>query len=46
LRIALVEPLYFHPFTVYAALKGNWEKIRGNKGWGDMVRTGFEKKAS
>lgn len=41
LFVALIEPLYFHPFTIYAALRGNWEKIRGNKGWGEMVRTGF-----
>ncbi len=44
--VALIEPLYFHPFTVYASLKGNWEKLRGNKGWGEMTRKGFEKKPS
>lgn len=42
--VALLEPIFFHPFTVYAALKGNWEKITGNKGWGEMTRTGFDKK--
>lgn len=42
--VALLEPLFFHPFTVYAALKGNWEKVTGNKGWGEMTRTGFDKK--
>ncbi len=26
--VALLGPLIFHPFTVYAAIKGNWEKIR------------------
>lgn len=41
---ALVEPFIFHPFTVYAALRGNWEKIRGTHGWGDMTRKGFTKK--
>lgn len=40
---ALVEPLFYHPLTVWAALRGNWEKLRGSKGWGDMVRTGFTK---
>ncbi len=40
---ALLEPLIFHPFTVYAALRGNWEKITGNKGWGEMTRKGFGK---
>lgn len=42
--VALIEPFYFHPFIVYSALRGNWEKITGIKGWGDMVRTGFDKK--
>lgn len=42
--VALVEPFIFHPVTVYAALKGNWEKIKGKSGWGDMTRKGFEKK--
>jgi hypothetical protein len=41
--VALLEPIIFHPFTVYAALVGNWEKIRGNTGWGDMTRRGFNK---
>ncbi|MES2479913.1 MAG: glycosyltransferase [Bacteroidota bacterium] len=40
---ALIEPFYFHPFSVYAALRGNWEKIKGTKGWGDMTRKGFTK---
>ena len=42
--VALLEPLFFHPFTVYTSLKGNWEKLRGNKGWGEMTRKGFDKK--
>lgn len=42
--VALVEPIIFHPFTVYAAMKGNWEKLKGNKGWGEMTRTGFTKR--
>lgn len=42
--VALLEPLFFHPFTVYASLKGNWQKLTGNKGWGEMTRTGFDKK--
>jgi cellulose synthase/poly-beta-1,6-N-acetylglucosamine synthase-like glycosyltransferase len=45
LLVAIMEPFYYHPFTVYAAIRGNWEKIKGNKGWGDMVRTGFDKKS-
>lgn len=42
--VALIEPIYFHPFTVYAALRGNWEKIIGTKGWGEMTRKGFASK--
>lgn len=43
LLVALIEPFYFHPFVVYAALKGNWEKIKGVKSWGEMTRGGFNK---
>lgn len=39
---AVIEPIYFHPLTLYAALLGNWEKIRGKNSWGDMKRTGFK----
>lgn len=41
--IAHLEAIIFHPFTVYAAIRGNWEKIKGNKGWGEMTRKGFDK---
>jgi biofilm PGA synthesis N-glycosyltransferase PgaC len=44
LMAAFVEPLYFHPLTVYAALVGYKEKIMGTKGWGEMTRKGFTKK--
>ena len=44
LGAALVEPFYFHIFVVYAALKGNWEQISGNREWGEMTRTGFDTK--
>lgn len=46
LFIALLEPFIFHPVTVYAAIKGNWEKIKGKGGWGDMTRKGFEKETT
>ncbi len=42
--VALLEPFIFHPVTVYAALKGNWEKLKGKSGWGEMTRKGFDKK--
>jgi biofilm PGA synthesis N-glycosyltransferase PgaC len=44
LVVALIEPFYFHPVVVYCALKGNWEKIKGVKSWGEMTRGGFTKK--
>lgn len=44
LLAALIEPLYFHPITVYAALVGYKEKVMGTKGWGEMTRKGFTKK--
>ncbi len=43
LGIALLEPIIFHPLTVWAAIKGNWDKfIRRKKTWGVQVRTGFQ----
>lgn len=44
LMAAFIEPVYFHPLTVYAALVGYKEKIMGTKGWGEMTRKGFTKK--
>lgn len=44
LMAAFIEPIYFHPLTVYAALVGYKEKIMGTKGWGEMTRKGFTKK--
>lgn len=41
---AFIEPFCFHPVTVYAAVLGNWEKIRGKNGWGEMKRSGFKTK--
>ncbi|KUJ63549.1 glycosyl transferase family 2 [Flavobacteriaceae bacterium CRH] len=44
LLAAFIEPFYFHPMAVYAALVGYKEKIMGTKGWGEMTRKGFTKK--
>ena len=44
LLAAFIEPVYFHPLAVYAALVGYKEKIMGTKGWGEMTRKGFTKK--
>ena len=43
LFVALLEPFFFHPFVVYSALKGHWEKFKGVKSWGEMTRGGFTK---
>jgi len=39
----IIEPFYFHPFTVYAAFVGNIQKIGRRKSWGEMTRAGFDK---
>ncbi|TDO82818.1 cellulose synthase/poly-beta-1,6-N-acetylglucosamine synthase-like glycosyltransferase [Flavobacterium chryseum] len=44
LLAAFIEPVYFHPLAVYAAIIGYKEKIMGTKGWGEMTRKGFTKK--
>lgn len=41
---ALAEPFFYHPRTVWWAIRGNIDKIRGKKKWGEMTRTGFNKK--
>lgn len=40
---ALLEPITFHPFVVYSAIKGNIDMIKGKKTWGDMTRKGLSK---
>lgn len=42
---ALIEPFAFHPFVVWSAIRGYIDLFRKKKGWGEMVRTGFTKKA-
>lgn len=44
LLAAFIEPLYFHPLTIYAALIGYKENLIGTKGWGEMTRKGFTQK--
>lgn len=38
---SLVEPIIFHPFNVWNAIRGNYDYLTGKKAWGQMVRTGF-----
>ncbi|SHI42404.1 hypothetical protein SAMN04487911_10228 [Arenibacter nanhaiticus] len=41
LRTALLEPILYHPFVMWAAVKGNIDLIRGKTTWGKMTRTGL-----
>ena len=38
---AFAEPLLYHPFVMWAAIKGNIDLIRGKNSWGTMNRTGL-----
>ncbi len=38
---AMIEPFIFHPFVVYAAIRGNIDYLRGKKSWDKLVRKGF-----
>ncbi|WP_242917608.1 glycosyltransferase family 2 protein [Pontibacter liquoris] len=42
---ALFEPFFYHPVTVWSAIKGNYDLFTGKKSWGEMTRTGFAQKA-
>ena len=39
---AFLEPFLFHPLTVAWAIRGNFDYLRGKKGWGKMDREGFK----
>ncbi|RYD55439.1 MAG: glycosyltransferase family 2 protein [Sphingobacteriales bacterium] len=41
LLTGLTEPFYFHPFGVWAAIKGYLDIIRKKNSWGEMTRQGF-----
>lgn len=44
LLTAWIEPIVFHPFVVYWAMRGNYDYfIRKKKSWGSMPRVGFAK---
>ena len=38
---AILEPVLFHPFVVWSAIRGNIDLLRKKKGWGEMTRKGF-----
>jgi len=39
--VAILEPLIFHPFVVWSAIRGNFDLLRKHNGWGEMTRQGF-----
>lgn len=41
LLTALTEPFFFHPFVVWAAIKGYIDYLRKKNSWGEMTRQGF-----
>ena len=40
---ALFEPIFYHPRTVWWAIRGNLDYLRGVRSWGNMEREGFGK---
>ncbi|WP_126246732.1 glycosyltransferase family 2 protein [Chitinophaga rhizosphaerae] len=40
---ALTEPFIFHPFVVWAGVRGYFDFFRKSKSWGEMTRRGFGK---
>lgn len=42
LLVAFLEPIIFHPLTIYWAVKGNIHKFLGKNNWGTMPRKGFK----
>lgn len=42
--IPFIEPLIYHPLNVYFAIRGNISFFKGDKGWGQQIRKGFNSK--
>ena len=42
LLIAVLEPIFYHPLTLFWAIQGNIQKFRGKNTWGKMSRKGFK----
>ena len=38
---AFLEPVFFHPFVVWSAVRGNIDLLRKKNSWGEMTRQGF-----
>jgi cellulose synthase/poly-beta-1,6-N-acetylglucosamine synthase-like glycosyltransferase len=44
--ISFAEPIFFHPFVVWSAVRGNFDFLRKKKSWGEMTRQGFNSQKS
>lgn len=44
--MAFAEPVFFHPFVVWSAVRGNIDFLRKKKSWGEMTRQGFNTQKS
>ena len=43
IAMVFIEPIVFHPMTVYASLKGYWHfLIKKEQKWGVQSRQGFD----
>jgi cellulose synthase/poly-beta-1,6-N-acetylglucosamine synthase-like glycosyltransferase len=42
--VAIAEPVFFHPFVVMSAIKGNFDLLRKRNAWGEMTRQGFARR--
>ncbi|PZD76757.1 glycosyltransferase [Mesonia sp. K7] len=42
--VALLEPFLYHPFVMWAAIRGNIDLLRKKKTWGEMSREGLSSK--
>lgn len=41
LSTAFLEPIIFHPFVVWSAVRGNIDYLRKKSSWGEMTRAGL-----
>jgi poly-beta-1,6-N-acetyl-D-glucosamine synthase len=41
---SMIEPIIYHPFTVFWAIQGNISYLKGVKTWGEQERKGFQVK--
>lgn len=42
--VAIAEPVIFHPFVVFSAIRGNLDLLRKRNGWGELTKQGFARR--